>query len=73
MMVVAGDHATNDMAGDWADALANGGEFEVEGADAPADLGKGLGEDNVSSQIKGMGRVADIQKIYVEHAAAAMQ
>ncbi|MDO4869546.1 MAG: sirohydrochlorin cobaltochelatase [Bacillota bacterium] len=73
MMVVAGDHANNDMAGDWADALINGGEFEVEGADAPVDLGEGLGKDNVSSQIEGMGRVADIQKVYVDHTAAAMQ
>ena len=61
MMVVAGDHANNDMAGDWGDALANGGEFEVEGADAPVDLGEGFGKDNVSSQIEGMGRSADIR------------
>lgn len=72
MMVVAGDHANNDMAGDWADALANGGEFEVEGADAPVDLGEGFGADNVSSQIEGLGRIADIQKMYVEHTGAVI-
>ena len=73
MMVVAGDHANNDMAGDWGDAFANGGEFEVEGADEAVDIGEGLGGDNVTSQIEGMGRVADIQKIYVEHAGAVMK
>ena len=73
MMVVAGDHANNDMAGDWGDALANGGEFEVEGADAPVDLGEGFGKDNVSSQIEGMGRIADIQKMYVEHTGAVIK
>ena len=73
MMVVAGDHANNDMAGDWGDALANGGEFEVEGADAPVDLGEGFGKDNVTSQIEGMGRIADIQKIYVEHTGAVIK
>ena len=73
MMVVAGDHANNDMAGDWGDALINGGEFEVEGADAPVDLGEGFGEENVSSQIEGLGRIADIQKIYVEHTGAVIK
>ena len=73
MMVVAGDHANNDMAGDWGDALANGGEFEVEGADAPVDLGEGFGKDNVTSQIEGMGRIADIQKMYVEHTGAVIK
>ena len=73
MMVVAGDHANNDMAGDWGDALINGGEFEVEGADAPVDLGEGFGEENVSSQIEGLGRIADIQKMYVEHTGAVIK
>ena len=49
MMVVAGDHANNDMAGDWGEAFANGGEFEVEGADEAVDIGEGLGEDNVTA------------------------
>ena len=73
MMVVAGDHANNDMAGDWGDALANGGEFEVEGADEPVDIGEGLGKDNVTSQIEGLGRIADIQKMYVEHTGAVIK
>ena len=73
MMVVAGDHANNDMAGDWGEAFANGGEFEVEGADEAVDIGEGLGEENVTSQIEGMGRVADIQKIYIDHAGAVIK
>ena len=73
MMVVAGDHANNDMAGDWGDALANGGEFEVEGADEPVDIGEGFGADNVTSQIEGLGRIADIQQMYVEHAGAVIK
>ena len=73
MMVVAGDHANNDMAGDWGDAFKKGGEFEVEGADEPVDIGEGLGDDNVTAQVEGMGRIADIQKIYVDHTAAAMK
>lgn len=73
MMVVAGDHANNDMAGDWVDAFINGGEFEVEGADAPVDIGEGFGKDNVTSQIEGLGRIADIQKMYVEHTGAVIK
>jgi cobalamin biosynthesis Co2+ chelatase CbiK len=73
MMVVAGDHANNDMAGDWGDALANGGEFEVEGADEPVDIGEGFGADNVTSQIEGLGRIADIQQMYVEHTGAVIK
>ena len=73
MMVVAGDHANNDMAGDWGDALANGGEFEVEGADQPVDIGAGFGADNVTCQIEGLGRIADIQQMYVEHTGAVIK
>ena len=77
MMVVAGDHANNDMAGDeegsWYYGFVNGGEFEVEGADEPADIGEGLGKDNVTCQIEGMGRIADIQKMYVEHTGAVIK
>ena len=77
MMVVAGDHANNDMAGDeegsWYYGFVNGGEFEVEGADKPVDIGEGLGADNVTCQIEGLGRIADIQKIYVQHTADAMK
>ena len=76
LMVVAGDHANNDMAGDeegsWYYGFVNGGEFEVEGADAPVDTGAGLGADNVSCQIEGLGRIADVQKIYLDHTAEAM-
>ena len=76
LMVVAGDHANNDMAGDeegsWYYGFANGGEFEVEGADAPVDTGAGFGADNVSCQIEGLGRIPDIQKIYIAHTADAM-
>ena len=77
MMVVAGDHANNDMAGDeegsWYYGFVNGGEFEVEGADEPVDTGDGFGKDNVTCQIEGLGRIADIQKIYVQHTADAMK
>ena len=77
MMVVAGDHANNDMAADeegsWYYGFANGGEFEVEGADEPVDIGAGFGADNVTCQIEGLGRIADIQKMYVEHAGAVIK
>ncbi len=76
LMVVAGDHANNDMAGDeegsWYYGMVNGGEFEVEGADAPVDTGAGLGADNVKCQIEGLGRIADVQNLYVAHTADAM-
>jgi len=76
MMVVAGDHANNDMAGDeegsWYYGFVNGGEFEVEGADAPVDTGAGFGAENVTCQIEGLGRIADIQAMYVAHTAAVM-
>ncbi len=74
LMVVAGDHANNDMAADeegsWYYGFANGGEFEVEGAEDPVDIGEGLGADNVSCQIKGLGEIPAVQQIYVEHTAA---
>ena len=77
MMVVAGDHANNDMAADeegsWYYGFVNGGQFEVEGADAPVEIGEGFGADNVSCQIEGMGRIADIEKIYVEHTGAVIK
>ena len=76
MMVVAGDHANNDMAADeegsWYYGMVNGGEFEVEGADEPVDTGAGLGADNVTCQIEGLGRIADVQKIYVAHTGAVI-
>ncbi|MBQ9060816.1 MAG: sirohydrochlorin cobaltochelatase [Firmicutes bacterium] len=77
LMVVAGDHANNDMAADeegtWYYGFVNGGQFEVEGADAPVEIGEGLGADNVTCQIEGLGRIADIQKIYVEHTGAVIK
>ena len=77
LMVVAGDHANNDMASDeegsWYYGFVNGGEFEVEGADAPVEIGEGFGADNVSCQIEGLGRIADIEKIYVDHSGAVMK
>lgn len=57
-MVVAGDHATNDMAGDeedsWKTAFADAG-FEVE------------------CVLEGLGQNEAIQQIYVEHVQAAME
>ena len=77
LMVVAGDHANNDMAADeegtWYYGFSNGGEFEVEGADEPVDTGAGFGAENVSCQIEGLGRIADIQALYIAHVAAALQ
>ena len=77
MMVVAGDHANNDMASDeegsWYYGFVNGGQFEVEGAEEPVDIGAGLGADNVTCQIEGLGRIADIEKMYVEHTGAVIK
>ena len=77
LMVVAGDHANNDMAADeegtWYYGFVNGGQFEVEGADAPVEIGEGLGADNVTCQIEGLGRIADIQKIYIDHTGAVIK
>ena len=77
MMVVAGDHANNDMAADeegtWYYGFVNGGEFEVEGADAPVEIGEGFGADNVTCQIEGLGRIADIEAMYVAHTKAVIE
>jgi cobalamin biosynthesis Co2+ chelatase CbiK/glucan-binding YG repeat protein len=76
LMVVAGDHANNDMAADeegsWYYAFVNGGEFEVEGQDTPVDIGAGFGKDNVTCQVNGLGEIESIQQLYVAHTAAAM-
>lgn len=76
LMVVAGDHANNDMAADeegsWYYGFVNGGEFEVEGAEEPVDTGAGLGAENVTCQIEGLGRIQDVQKLYVAHTAEAI-
>ena len=58
LMVVAGDHANNDMAGDDEDSWKS--QFEASGA-----------FDSIDCQIAGLGEIADIQQIYVDHSAAA--
>ncbi len=59
LMVVAGDHANNDMAGEDEDSWKS--QFEASGA-----------FDIVDCQIAGLGEIADIQQIYVDHTAAAI-
>ncbi|MBE6009125.1 MAG: cobalt chelatase [Lachnospiraceae bacterium] len=77
MMVVAGDHANNDMAADeegsWYYGFVNGGAFEVEGADEAVDIGAGFGADNVTCQIEGLGRIPAIEQMYVEHTGAVIE
>lgn len=60
LMVVAGDHANNDMAGDDDDSWKSG--FEASGA-----------FEKVDCQISGLGRIADVQKLYVEHTGAVIK
>ena len=59
LMVVAGDHANNDMAGEeedsWVSMFKASGNFEA-----------------VDTQIAGLGRIADVQALYVAHAQAAI-
>ena len=59
LMVVAGDHANNDMAGgdedSWLSMFKASGKF-----------------DSVDTQIEGLGEIEGIQQIYVEHTADAM-
>ena len=59
LMVVAGDHANNDMAGDDDDSWKS--MFEASG-----------NFDSIDTQIAGLGGIADIQKIYVDHTGAAI-
>lgn len=59
LMVVAGDHANNDMAGDDDDSWKS--QFEASGA-----------FDSIDCQIAGLGEIADVQKIYVNHTADAI-
>ena len=60
LMVVAGDHANNDMAGDdedsWLSMFNDSGKF-----------------DSVDTQINGLGEIEAIQQLYVKHTAAAME
>jgi len=59
LMVVAGDHANNDMAGDDEDSWKS--QFEASGA-----------FDKIDIQIAGLGEIAAIQDLYVAHTKAAM-
>ncbi len=57
MMVVAGDHANNDMAGDEEDSWKS--QLEKAGYE-------------VTCILRGLGEIPEIQQIYVEHAQAAI-
>ena len=59
LMVVAGDHANNDMAGDEEDSWKS--QFEASGA-----------FDKIDTQIAGLGEISAIQDLYVAHTKAAM-
>ena len=59
LMVVAGDHANNDMAGDDDDSWKSQFEASKE-------------FDSVETQIAGLGEISDIQQLYVAHTKAAM-
>ena len=58
-MVVAGDHANNDMAGDDDDSWKS--QFDASGA-----------FDSVDCQIAGLGRIEAVEDLYVEHTKAAI-
>ncbi len=60
LMVVAGDHANNDMAGDEEDSWKS--MFTASGA-----------FDSVDCQIAGLGRIASVQDLYVAHTAEAIK
>ena len=59
LMVVAGDHANNDMAGDDDDSWKS--QFEAS-----------KNFDSVKTQIAGLGEIEAIQQLYVAHTKAAM-
>ena len=59
LMVVAGDHANNDMAGEDADSWLS--QFTAAGC-----------FEKLDCQISGLGRIADIQQLYIAHTKAAM-
>ena len=59
LMVVAGDHANNDMAGDDEDSWKS--QFEASGA-----------FDKIDTQIAGLGEISSIQDLYVAHTKAAI-
>ena len=60
LMVVAGDHANNDMAGAeedaWLAMFNASGKFE-----------------SVDAQVEGLGQIEAIQQIYVDHTAAVLK
>nr|WP_330363745.1 sirohydrochlorin cobaltochelatase [Butyrivibrio sp. WCD2001] len=60
LMVVAGDHANNDMAGDDEDSWKS--SFEADGS-----------FESIDCQIAGLGGIADVQSIYVEHTGAVIK
>ena len=60
LMVVAGDHANNDMAGEDEDSWLS--QFNASGK-----------FDSVDTQIAGLGGIKAIQDLYVAHTAAAMK
>ena len=59
LMVVAGDHANNDMAGgdedSWLSMFKASGKF-----------------DSIDTQIEGLGRIDAVEQLYVQHTKAAM-
>lgn len=59
LMVVAGDHANNDMAGSEEDSWKS--MFEASGS-----------FDSVDAQIAGLGRIDAVKQLYVEHTKAAI-
>ncbi len=59
LMVVAGDHANNDMAGDDDDSWKS--QFEASGS-----------FDSVDTQIAGLGEIPAVQDLYVAHTAAVI-
>ena len=59
LMVVAGDHANNDMAGDDEDSWKS--QFEASKA-----------FESIDTQIAGLGGIADIQQLYVSHVKAVL-
>ncbi len=60
LMVVAGDHANNDMAGEdedsWLSMFTSSGKFE-----------------RIDTQIAGLGRIEAVRDLYVAHTEAAME
>lgn len=60
LMVVAGDHAENDMAGAEEDSWKS--MFEASGA-----------FESVDTQITGLGSLPEVQQLFVEHTKAAME